>query len=93
MRLRFRRVLANLGKMLEYVRCYIRPDGSAPLIGNAVGGQVLPIRQRAANDHAYLLPAAAVAFNDPLLKSARRQLRNYFGYWENQGCQHLKHYQ
>ena len=58
----------RLRRMLEYVRSYIRPDGLAPLIGDTDGGQVLPLRQRAANDHAYVLPAGAVAFNDPLLK-------------------------
>lgn len=71
----------TLRRMLEYVRCYIRPDGLAPLIGDTDGGQVLPIRQRAANDHAYVLRAGAVAFNDPLLKSgdASEELLWLFG--------------
>jgi hypothetical protein len=59
----------TLRKMLEYVRCYMRPDGLAPLIGDTDGGQVMPIAQRVANDHAYVLKAGAVVFNDPLLKS------------------------
>jgi hypothetical protein len=59
----------KLRAMLEYVRFYVRPDGFAPLIGDSDSGQVLPIRHRSANDHAYLLPLGAVTFNDPQLKS------------------------
>ncbi|HSE32385.1 MAG TPA: alginate lyase family protein [Pyrinomonadaceae bacterium] len=58
----------KLRKMLEYVRGYLRPDGLAPLIGDSDGGQVTPMRHRAANDHAYLLSLGAVAFNDSSLK-------------------------
>lgn len=58
----------KLRTMLEYIRCYLRPDGSAPLIGDSDGGQVLPIRRRAANDHSYLIPLGAAVFNDSLLK-------------------------
>lgn len=58
----------KLRAMLEYLHCYLRPDGSAPLIGDSDGGQVLPIRQRAANDHSYLLTVGAAVFNDSLLK-------------------------
>ena len=50
--------------MLEYVRGYLRPDGLAPLIGDSDSGQVIPMRRRAANDHAYLLPVGAIALND-----------------------------
>lgn len=53
----------KLRMMLEYVRGYLRPDGVAPLIGDSDSGQVIPMRQRAANDHAYLLPIGALAFN------------------------------
>lgn len=58
----------KLRKMLEYVRGYLRPDGFAPLIGDSDSGQVMRVRQRAANDHAYLLALGAVAFHDPSLK-------------------------
>jgi hypothetical protein len=58
----------KLRLMLEYVRGYLRPDGLAPLIGDSDSGQVLPMRRRAANDHAYLLSLGALAFNDSSLK-------------------------
>lgn len=41
--------------MLSYIRAYLRPDGFAPLIGDTDSGQVLPVRRRRADDHAYLL--------------------------------------
>jgi len=58
----------TLHQMLEFVCAYLRPDGNAPLIGDSDGGQVLPISNRSADDHAYLLPLGAVVFNDPRLK-------------------------
>ncbi len=60
----------KLHQMLIYVRSYLRPDGFAPLIGDSDSGQVLPIRRRRADDHAYLLPVGAVVFKDPSLKLA-----------------------
>ena len=58
----------KLHQMLIYVRAYLRPDGFAPLIGDTDSGQVLPIRRRRADDHAYLLAIGAVVFKDPGLK-------------------------
>ncbi len=63
----------KLRMMLEYVRGYLRPDGLAPLIGDSDSGQAIPMRQRAANDHAYLLPIGAVAFNDSTFKVKKLQ--------------------
>jgi Heparinase II/III N-terminus/Heparinase II/III-like protein len=60
----------KLHQMLIYVRSYLRPDGFAPLIGDTDSGQVLPIRHRRADDHAYLLALGAVVFKDPGLKLA-----------------------
>ncbi len=57
-------------QMLIYLRGYLRPDGFAPLIGDTDSGQVLPIRRRRADDHAYLLAIGAVVFEDPDLKPA-----------------------
>jgi hypothetical protein len=60
----------KLRKMLEYVKAYLRPDGFAPLIGDTDGGQVLPLTQRRADDHAYVLTIGAEIFNDPSLNTA-----------------------
>lgn len=55
----------KLESMLQFLRCYLRPDGSAPLIGDSDGSQVLPIRPHRADDHGYLLPVGALATNNP----------------------------
>ena len=56
--------------MLNYVRAYLRPDGRAPLIGDSDSGQVLPIRARDADDHAYVLAVGAILFKDASLLPA-----------------------
>jgi hypothetical protein len=58
----------RLQLMLEYVLAYLRPEGLAPLIGDTDGGQVLPIVNREANDHAYLLALGAVLIKDRRFK-------------------------
>ncbi len=58
----------KLRAMFIYLRGTLRPDGRAPLIGDTDGGQVLPVVQRSADDHGYLLPFAAVIFEDDTFK-------------------------
>jgi hypothetical protein len=52
----------RLWLMLDYLMSYLRPDGSAPLIGDTDGGRLLQIADRAAGDHSYLLPIGAALF-------------------------------
>jgi hypothetical protein len=59
---------SKLHAMLLYIRGYLRPDGFAPLIGDTDGGQFLPLQQRRADDHRYLLEVAAELLNDPALR-------------------------
>ena len=61
---------SKLRLMLLYIRGYLRPDGFAPLIGDTDGGQFLPLQQRRADDHRYLLEIGAEVFNDPALCEA-----------------------
>ena len=62
---RYRR---RLRAMLEYVRAYLRPDGRAPLVGDADGGRALPLARRAADEHTYLLGVGASLFGEPRFK-------------------------
>lgn len=62
------RAWSKVRLMLEYVRAYLRPDGRAPLVGDADGGQLLPVVRRGADDHAYLLAVGAAAFREPGFK-------------------------
>ena len=57
----------KLRAMLQYCRGYLRPDGSAPLIGDTDSGQVLPLCRRRADEHSYLLAIGASLFEDELL--------------------------
>ncbi len=61
-------VWLRVRSMLEYVRAGLRPDGRAPLVGDADGGQLLPLVRRAADEHAYLLAIGAVVFREPRFK-------------------------
>jgi hypothetical protein len=58
----------RLRSMLEYVRAYLRPDGRAPLVGDADGGRVLALSRRAADEHAYLLGVGAALFAEARFK-------------------------
>ncbi len=60
----------KLRAMLDYVCAYLRPDGRAPLIGDTDSGQVLPLTERSADDHAYVLALGAVVFKEPRFKLA-----------------------
>ncbi|MEO7971051.1 MAG: alginate lyase family protein [bacterium] len=58
----------KLHSLLIYLKAILRPDGAAPLVGDTDGGQVLQLILRSADDHAYLLPLAAVVFEDSQFK-------------------------
>ena len=60
--------------MVSFVRAYLRPDGSAPLVGDTDSGQIFPITKRAAGDHAYVLAIGAVAFGDAKLTVPNQQV-------------------
>ncbi len=56
---------SKLRAMLAYIAAYLRPDGRAPLIGDSDSGQVMPIVQRPADDHGYVLALGAAIFQEP----------------------------
>jgi len=60
-------VLARLEKMFEFVLAYTKPDGTAPILGDADDGRLLRLSQpgldREFSDHRYLLAIGAVLFN------------------------------
>jgi hypothetical protein len=58
----------KLRGMLEYLRAYLRPDHSAPLIGDSDSGQAFQLVRREGDDHAYLLPLGAAIFQEPRFK-------------------------
>ena len=59
----------RLERMFEFVAAYTRPDGSAPLIGDADDGRLFCFSpSQPVNDHRYLLSIAAVLFGRSDLK-------------------------
>ena len=64
----------KLRLMLDYVRAYLRPEGRAPLIGDTDSGQILPLRKRAGDDHAYVLALGAVLFDEPRFKQEAKEM-------------------
>ncbi len=62
------RYWAKLRAMIGYIRAYLRPDASAPLIGDTDDGRFLPLETHESDDHAYLVALGAAVFGDSLLK-------------------------
>ena len=52
----------RIERMCEFVQAYTKPDGRAPLIGDADDGRVQILGGQAIGDHRYLLSHAAVIF-------------------------------
>jgi hypothetical protein len=61
---------ARLGRMLDFVSAYTKPNGLAPLIGDADDGRVQKLGPQPINDHRYLLSTGAARFGRPDLKAA-----------------------
>ena len=57
-----RKVAARLERMAEFVADYLRPDGTAPQIGDSDNGRLHPLSVRDYSDHRYLPSAAAETF-------------------------------
>jgi hypothetical protein len=60
-------VMARLEKMLEFIMCYTKPDGTVPLIGDGDNGRLVRLGvwdppEREWVDHRYLLAIGAVLF-------------------------------
>ena len=63
----------RLARMLEFVTAYTKPDGLAPLIGDADDGRVQKLGAQRLNDHRYLVSTGAVQFARPDFKAAACQ--------------------
>ncbi|PYR42930.1 MAG: hypothetical protein DMF93_04440 [Acidobacteria bacterium] len=52
----------RLERMCEFVQAYTKPDGRAPLVGDADDGRIQILGGQPVNDHRYLLSTAAIGF-------------------------------
>jgi uncharacterized heparinase superfamily protein len=62
--------LGRLERMCEFVQAYTKPNGRAPLIGDADDGRVQMLGEQPIDDHRYLLSSAAVMFGRADFKAA-----------------------
>ena len=60
----------RLERMADFVEAYVKPDGLAPLVGDADDGRVQMLGRQAIGDHRYLLSTCAVLFDSGELKRA-----------------------
>lgn len=58
----------RLEAMFDFVRNYLKPDGTAPRIGDSDDGRVLKFTSRPPDDHSYLMPLAAVLMDNNKFK-------------------------
>jgi uncharacterized heparinase superfamily protein len=58
----------KLDSIFDFARHYIKPDGTAPHLGDADDGRLISFKERTAPDHSYLLSLAAVLFEDEKYK-------------------------
>ena len=65
-----RPALDRLAAMCDYVAAYTKPDGRAPLVGDADDGRMQQLGRQPLNDHRYLLSTAAVLFERADFKAA-----------------------
>jgi hypothetical protein len=62
--------LERLARMVEFVAAYTKPNGLAPLIGDADDGRVQKLGGQPLNDHRYLVSTGAVRFGRADFKRA-----------------------
>jgi hypothetical protein len=60
---------ARLERMCEFVAAYTKPNGRAPLVGDADDGRVQMLGEQERNDHRYLLSSGAILFGRRDFKS------------------------
>jgi hypothetical protein len=62
---------ALLRAMFDFVRTYLKPDGTAPMIGDSDDGRIIKFKARLADDHSYLLSIGSILLNDSNLRPPR----------------------
>ena len=62
----------RLENMFDFVRCYLKPDGTAPMIGDSDDGRLISFKERPVADHSYLMSIAAVLLENEAFKQSSR---------------------
>ena len=61
---------ARLEAMFEFVDSYLKPDHTAPLIGDSDDGRLIKFKARPAVDHSYLMSIGAILFQNSAFKQS-----------------------
>jgi Heparinase II/III-like protein/Heparinase II/III N-terminus len=77
----------RLEAMFNFVRAYLKPDGSAPMIGDVDDGRLLRFKERPPGDHTYLLPLAAVLLEKESFKQSNRIEEEALWWFGRQGLE------
>ena len=75
----------RLEAMFEFVRHYLKPDGTAPMIGDSDDGRLIKFKSRSPNDHAYLMSIAAVLIESGRFKQSGRIDEEAIWWFGNEG--------
>lgn len=62
----------RLEAMFDFAQSYIKPDGTAPIIGDSDDGRLLKFKSREPRDHSYLMSIAAVLLEQEKYKRSSR---------------------
>ena len=60
-----------LRAMFGFVQSYLKPDGTAPIIGDSDDGRLIKLKERPADDHSYLLSLGSILLRESKLKQTR----------------------
>ncbi len=61
---------ARLEAMVDFVRCYLKPDGGAPVLGDSDDGRLIRFKDRPAVDHSYLMSIGATLLGNGTFKQS-----------------------
>lgn len=62
----------RLEAMFDFVRAYLKPDNTAPVIGDSDDGRLIKFKERPAADHSYLTSIAAILLESEAFKQSSR---------------------
>jgi hypothetical protein len=63
---------ARLEAMFEFVGSYLKPDQTAPVIGDSDDGRLIEFKDRPAGDHSYLMSIGAILLQNSTFKQSSR---------------------
>jgi hypothetical protein len=62
----------RLEAMFDFTRHYLKPDGTAPSIGDSDDGRLIKFKERDPADHSYMMAIAVVLFENEKFKASSR---------------------